>query len=317
MSEWAARIEEAAKRAARSPIMKGLRTYFDGLKAGAEIFRQLLPLGQDGWALSTYGVMMAPEAHAQAAAMATTDRRAAARELERGWSGLDAQRAACALVPYVYQASERALALRRQALLERAVARFQEGLYEEAVLLLYSQLDGVFRDFAQAHGERAFARLFSRAPVGKKHEDLKQFGDLVTGSDKMIGTEYEFFLQVRDGMTMAVDHTTVEDHPSRHGVLHGRVLGYGTRRRAAQAFAFLAACLDLLIASLGDELSITDEENDMPSDDMPEGLTFILSAMLFDPVRSFYLSDLGQGKDLLVTDVTDVAAPPHDASGRT
>jgi hypothetical protein len=32
-------------------------------------------------------------------------------------------------------------------------------------------------------------------------------------------------------------------------VLHGRILGYDSRRRAAQAFAFLAGCMEILVSS--------------------------------------------------------------------
>jgi hypothetical protein len=66
------------------------------------------------------------------------------------------------VVPYVYPPEQRRVALRRQELLERASLRFSEGLYEEAVLLTYSQLDGMFRDIALARGDEAFTRLFAK-----------------------------------------------------------------------------------------------------------------------------------------------------------
>lgn len=121
----------------------------------------------------------------------------------------------------------------------------------------------------------------------------------------MIGTEREFFLAVREGMTENLERTTLKDHPSRHGVLHGRVLGYGTRRRAAQAFAFLAACLELLVASWADEQPLTDEEADAPADGLPPRLTFILAATLAQPVRAVYVANGRDGKDLLITEVVD------------
>jgi hypothetical protein len=128
----------------------------------------------------------------------------------------------------------------------------------------------------------------------------------------MIGTEEEFFLAVREGMTEDVRETTLDDHPSRHGVLHGRVLGYGTRRRAAQTFAFLAGCVELLVITAGDDLGLTEEELDMPADELPAGTHFILAAQLAAPVRAVYIQNFRNGKDLLV--VEPGADPPGSSA---
>ena len=96
--------------------------------------------------------------------------------------------------------------------------------------------------------------------------------------------------------------TTLDDNPSRHGVLHGRVLGYGTRRRAAQTFAFLAGCVELLVITAGDDLGLTEEELDMPADELPAGTHFILAAQLAAPVRAVYIQNFRDGKDLLVAE---------------
>lgn len=291
---------------ALAPLLEAVGRYYAGLSATAATFRRLIPLGRDGWAISTYGMMIAPEAHAEAAELAASDRDGAADRLERLWSDPDTRRLLCSLVPYVYPAEQRAIALRRQELLERASARFEEELYEEAVLLVYSQLDGIFRDRAEAEGERAYSRLFSRRAVDGA--EARQFEDLVADTRTMINTEDEFFLAVREGLSAEVNATTLDDDPSRHGVLHGRVLGYGTRRRAAQSFAFLAASLELLIASY-DTIPMTEEEAQAPTESMTPGMTLILAAMAWSPVRSVYVSMPETGDGALVT-VPQEAKPP-------
>lgn len=176
-------------------------------------------------------------------------------------------------------------------------------MYEEAVLLIYSQLDGMFIDVSDARGEKAFKRLFGKTrTTGEDQDEIRQLRDVVLETESMIATEHEFFLAVREGMSADVRETTLDDHPSRHGVLHGRVLGFGTRRRAAQAFAFLAGCLELLVITAEERLGFTDEELDMPADEMPEGAQFILGAKLASPVRAVYMQNVREGKGLFVTE---------------
>jgi hypothetical protein len=130
----------------------------------------------------------------------------------------------------------------------------------------------------------------------------------------MISTEHDFYLLVREGMTSGIDTTTLDDDTSRHGVLHGRVLGFGTRRRAAQAFAFLATSLELLVASY-EVVPVTDEENRAKHADMTLGMEFILSAKAYLPVRTIYLTmGRDRGQDVLVT-VDDPGPQPPSPDG--
>ena len=281
---------------ALAPFMAAAGRYMLALTDLARIFRDSLPLGSRGWALSTYGLLIAPEGHAKAASLAASDLDAAEAELDMAWSDASAQRMVCDLVPYVYPPEHRDLAERRRELFTRARARAQEGLYEEAVLLLYSQLDGIFQDVAGHRGESGFARLFSRRSVGPGQE----FRDLVLGSKTMSATEEEFFLVIRDLLTEGVTQTTIGDHPSRHGVLHGRVLGFGNRRRIAQAFAFAAAALELLIA-LDDRVPLTRVEADAPASETPTALRFIAFAKLL-PVRTVYLTGRDSEPGVLMAD---------------
>ncbi len=301
-------------------VLAAMATYFDRLAETAKVFRRLIPLGAGGWAISTYGIMLAPEQH-KAAAEALPDRVGAAAILEDAWSDAAMRKAICSVVPWLYAPDQRDIGWRRKELLERASDRFSEGSYEEAVLLVYSQLDGLYQDRAAA-GEVAFKRLFSRRPVRESNDGaaVRQFVDIVTQSKTMVATEEAFFLVVRELMTEPVDATTLDDLPSRHGVLHGRVLGYGTRRRAAQAFAFLAASLEVLVASF-DPLPLSHyEAHEMSDSQTPPGLQLILAAMAYLPVRTVYLQSQRTGHDVLLavepSESGLALGEPHDAPDR-
>jgi hypothetical protein len=318
-------IETAATAAQRTlnaaamslaPIIDAAQRYYTHLDRVARDLEHLIPLARRGWALSVFGVLMAPAAHERAAAVAPIDEEQAASELLSGWSDPAAQMLACSLVPYVYPPDQRALASRRQELLERAVEHFRAGRFEEVVLLIYSQLDGIFQDKADELGNDAFTRLFSRKPVPGKSSE--QFTDLVARSETVLGDEASFFLLIRDSMTAGVDTSTLDDDPSRHGVLHGRVLGYGTQQRAAQAFAFLAASMELL-AALEDDVPLTpQEESATDLDALPLGLHFRLHALLHAPVRSVFVANRDRALAFAADDEVrmDLGGPSNDRRSR-
>jgi hypothetical protein len=234
-------------------------------------------------------MLLAPEAHRRAADV-VHDLDASGKLLEDAWSNADIRESVCAIVPYLYPPDERAVGERRTQLLVRASERFSEGLYEEAVLLVYSQVDGLFQDRA-ATAEIGYERLFSGRPVKRNEGDpAREFAEIVRATETMIGVDDAFFLAVRQAMSAPIRETTLDDAASRHGVLHGRVLGYGTRTRAAQAFAFLAAAIELLVASW-DRLPLTREEGyETPASEAPTGLKITLDAMWFSQVRSVYIA---------------------------
>jgi hypothetical protein len=107
----------------------------------------------------------------------------------------------------------------------------------------------------------------------------------------MIGVEPDFFLAARDALIARADVTTLEDGASRHGVLHGRVLGYDNRRRAAQAFAFLAGCMEILVSSREDVPMTHKEAHQTAVLDADPALQFIVRLPLHTPVRSVYLAN--------------------------
>jgi hypothetical protein len=151
------RVSKAAE-----PILTALAQAYADLQQQAELFRDLKKVTVDGWTISTFGVIAARAGHREAAEAVALDE--ASRLLEQTWSDSDLRRLMCSLVRYVYPAEQRAIADRRRELLLRACDRFDEGLYAEAVLLVYSQLDGTFQDRADEEGDEAFRRLLADAP---------------------------------------------------------------------------------------------------------------------------------------------------------
>jgi hypothetical protein len=278
-------IWQRARSGLASIVDAAARAYAD-LNDRAVVFRMLVPVArEEGWALSTYGMMVAEQSHRDAAASMPDIARAASL-LEEAWSDRARRLLICSLALYAYPVEMRPIAERRSELLTRASERFDDGLYAEAVLLIYSQLDGMFHDRADESGEAAFAHVFKKRPL---REDVRNFKDIVSETGTMVGTEDDFFLGVRAAMSANVSATTLDDHPSRHGVLHGRVLGFDNRRRASQAFAFLAGGLEVLIASR-DQLPLTHEEKHgtLYSESAP-GLRFVIQTRMYQPVRSIYM----------------------------
>jgi hypothetical protein len=287
LGEIGAAIQAFFSRAdiAAERVLTAMAEVYADLHEQAEVFRDLKRVTADGWTISTFGVIAARDAHREAAA--ADDLSEASRLLEETWSDPELRRLMCSLVRYVYPADERAIADRRRTFLLRACDRYEDGLYAEAVLLVYSQLDGIFQDRADEDGDEAFRRLFSRKPVGK---ELREFIDIVNESDTMIGIEPDFFLAAREAMTSRVDATTLDDGASRHGVLHCRILGYDSRRRAAQAFAFLAGCMEILVSSREKTPMTREEAHGTAFLDADPALQFIVRLPFHSPVRSVYMT---------------------------
>lgn len=312
-SAWKARVdrrlEEVRPRivafgerleVAFEPVVRLVRGYYAGMEAVANDLLALTPLAKHGWALSTFGIVLSPELHRAAAERVRSSPIDASELMIEAWSEKDAQRRLAAIVPYLYSPDRRAIGERRRELFERAVDHYEHGRFEEVVLLVYSQLDGLVRDAADAEDMGAVKLLFSRPRSSAQGAD--QFKELVARADSVLADEHDIFLSIRDVMTDGVKTTTLEDNPSRHGVMHGRVLGYGTKLRAAQSFAFLAATIELLVA-----LHAEDEdfpmlgETDPPLDEADEGLLFLLFMTLYAPVRAIYVA----GRDGTVALVRD------------
>lgn len=112
---------------------------------------------------------------------------------------------------------------------ERALVHHQDAAYEASIPIVFHQIDGIVQDFAK-NGVTLFD--------GSKHY-IKYFQD----DSSLLGfPEISGPLRRKYGET--VHQTGVEGKLSRHGILHGRELGYGTLANSTKVFVLLAAIVE-------------------------------------------------------------------------
>jgi hypothetical protein len=123
----------------------------------------------------------------------------------------------------------RDILLARNRLVMRAMKHHEDAEYEASVLILLAQIDGVVFDFTNE--EFGF---FYRA----KDE---QFVDAET----VAGMEL-VLRRVRKAVNRDVRRATESDEFVRSGILHGRVLGFGTQTNSTKAIALLGGVINWL-----------------------------------------------------------------------
>lgn len=121
------------------------------------------------------------------------------------------------------------LMLARDRLIKRALKHHENGEYEASVMILLAQTDGVVFDFT--NDEFGF---FYKAKDGN-------FVDVRT----VAGMEL-VLRQVRKAVNRGVSRSTEGSDFRRHAILHGRVLGFGTRTNSTKAIALLGGVIEWL-----------------------------------------------------------------------
>lgn len=116
----------------------------------------------------------------------------------------------------------------RSELLGKAYAHHRSGAYEASVPIVLAQVEGFVADVT---GGKLF---FTRRP--DKAADVLD--------DTAIVSLHEALPVVRDYFSKGMDHTADEGSLSRHGILHGRELGYGTYINSVKAFVLLQALVE-------------------------------------------------------------------------
>lgn len=125
--------------------------------------------------------------------------------------------------------SERDVGHPRAMLIHEAVENHREGRYASSITLALTQIDGVVADFSD-EGHVFFSRDRS---TGEPRAAL-------TDDETLAGHPAALAALARL-MTERCDTTEITGRLLRHGILHGRELGYGTRRNSTQALATLLA----------------------------------------------------------------------------
>jgi hypothetical protein len=116
---------------------------------------------------------------------------------------------------------------RRSALVKEAWANHLDGRYASAAALVLTQVEGIVMD---ATGGRPF---FSRRGTKAAVRDESTIAGLPAALPSL-----------RDLFTEPVSVTAADGSLSRHGVLHGRELGFGTEVYSAKVFCLLACVME-------------------------------------------------------------------------
>lgn len=138
----------------------------------------------------------------------------------------------CELDPeYESDATAHDVGRARAALIEEAIECHRDGRYAAAINLALGQIDGIVADFADG-GQAFFAR-------DRKTQKPRAN---VTDDTTLVGHP-RALLALAKLMTEACSSTTVSGRLQRHGIMHGRELGYASRRNSTQALATLLAVI--------------------------------------------------------------------------
>lgn len=123
----------------------------------------------------------------------------------------------------------RDILLARNRLVMRALKRHREGDFEASVLMLLPQIDGVVFDIT--NNDFGF---FYKAKDRYFVDD-----ETVAGMELVLR-------RVWKAVNRDVPVTTESDEFLRHGILHGRVLGFGTQTNSTKAIALLGGVINWL-----------------------------------------------------------------------
>ncbi len=122
----------------------------------------------------------------------------------------------------------RGIAKARWSLVSRALAHHQNGAYEASVPIVLAQIDGIVKDFADPK-----VTFFDR----EKWQEHFREDDTLLALTETLGPLRRLFSE-------NMRQSGVEGKLSRHGILHGRELGYDTLANSTKVFVLLAAIVE-------------------------------------------------------------------------
>lgn len=128
---------------------------------------------------------------------------------------------------YQEDTHSREVGLARLRLLDEAYELHRQGRYCASIALVLSQIDGIFADKA---GQSAASFYDARNPRLVDNKTLAGHPLGLQQLSRLLGQPHT--------------RTTVGDRLTRHGILHGRVLGYGTLLNSTKTWAALLVVID-------------------------------------------------------------------------
>lgn len=191
----------------------------------AQVIRVFAPLG---WAPS--GAMPLNAYTAALAAIATDGEDAAEQILVEAWDNQHRLKRPVQQISVLGRPSAdyNDLFRCRSRLLAKAYDHHRNGAYEASVPIVLAQIEGFVADVTD--GRMFFSRHPSRA------------ADVIDAT--AIASLHEALPVVRGYFSESMNHTADKGSLSRHGILHGRELGYATRINSIKAFVLLQALVE-------------------------------------------------------------------------
>ncbi|CAN5909238.1 hypothetical protein BH23ACT10_BH23ACT10_20600 [soil metagenome] len=119
---------------------------------------------------------------------------------------------------------------KRWRLVEKALDHHRNGAYEASVPILLAQADGLCRDLV---GSKTDMQFFTR------HAKRQHFTDSSTIAGMPGGLEH-----LRPLFSDVTRKSDATGKLTRHGILHGRELGYDTKLNSTKALVLLAAIVE-------------------------------------------------------------------------
>jgi len=116
----------------------------------------------------------------------------------------------------------------RSRLVRQALKHHRDRAFEASVPIILSQVDGIVYDFTENRDG-----FFSR----------KKDGGYLTDNSTVAGLD-QGLKQLRNLFSQSMTNTGVTGELSRHGILHGRELGYDTEINSTKAFVLLASIIE-------------------------------------------------------------------------
>lgn len=204
----------------------------DELKLLVTGYQRWAPLSQIGWAITD---LANPKVYDRAAGLLDVGEQGNAEEvLEDYWNepGRLESAALRVLRIAIYSDVRIQVGQRRHELVELAVADHRAGRYHASLPVALAQAEGMVRDVIGSSPYQNPSRLTDDISRSGHPEILKPIFESSTGTMK---------------------HTVIGDignFPPRHGVLHGRALGYDNRRDSTKALIALTELASFCQAQL-------------------------------------------------------------------
>lgn len=234
-------LDDEAMRRARAARSQ----YNDLVQWPSEIAENLAPLG---WI--AFGTAPAEE-YRQAARLAGEGKGEAAEELlTNTWNDGDRLRWAITRIQSIYSGVEsmRKIGHQRRRQLDEALENHQDERYASAIGIVLPQIDGIVHDLTG----KAAKSFFASGAKAKHLQDDKT----MAGHPEGLAVLAKLFNKDRRS-------TTVDGELRRHGILHGRELGYDTLRNSTKAFVALLSVIEWaqpLAAAKAEQLGREEEE---------------------------------------------------------